>query len=122
MSAVTGPISTLPGAVFPAPAGVRCDDHPERPAAGRLQGETDSMGSEMHDLCQECLDAARAATRATWSGCCDWCKAEANDLRNRRDLDEGSCGTVYRVCGSCRRRESDEAAAELDDDNSFGWD
>ncbi len=121
MSAVTGPISTLPGAIFRAPEGARCDDHPERPAAGRLQGETDSMGSEMHDLCQECLDKARAAARADASGTCDWCKAQATDLRNHRDWEEGSSGPVYRVCGACRARESESLADDIDN-YSFGWD
>ncbi len=124
MSAVTGPISTLPGAIFRAPEGARCDDHPERPAAGRLQGETDSMGSEMHDLCQQCLDEARAAAPRYTTGCCDWCSVKCVDLRNHRDWDEGSSGRVYRVCGACLAKESEELQAELDDrdDAPFGWD
>lgn len=122
MSAVTGPISTLPGAIFPAPAGVRCDDHPDRPAAGRLQGETDSMGCEMHDLCRQCLDKARAALDAGMSGFCDWCKSMATDLRNHRDWEEGSCGRVYRVCGACRRKEDASFEEQMNDDHDFGWD
>ena len=82
---------------------------------------TDSMGSEMHDLCQECLDKAGAAARADASGTCDWCKAQATDLRNHRDWEEGSSGPVYRVCGACRTRESENLAADIDD-HSFGWD
>jgi hypothetical protein len=52
MADVTGPISTLPGSSHhDVPDGMMCDDHPDRPAVTRLQGETDSFGSEMHDLC-----------------------------------------------------------------------
>jgi hypothetical protein len=116
MSAVTGPISTLPGAIYPAPEGVRCDHHSHRPAAGRLQGETDSMGSEMHDLCHECLDKARAAFKPYASGFCDWCLARADDLRNRRDWEEGTSGRIYRVCGACVKREAKRLAEMYEDD------
>lgn len=40
-----------------------CDDHPDVPAVARVQGETDSFGCEMHDLCQACLDELRAEIR-----------------------------------------------------------
>ena len=82
------------------------------------------MGSEMHDLCQQCLDKARAATPLYTTGCCDWCSAKCVDLRNHRDWEEGSSGRVYRVCGACRAKESEELQAELDDrdDAPFGWD
>lgn len=114
MSDVTGPISTLPGSLHAVPAGTMCDDHPDRPAAGRMQGETDSFGSEMHDLCQECLDEHRKHAKEARSGRCDWCKKEATDLRARRDWEEGSCGPVYQVCGACVRRENERLQEELD--------
>jgi hypothetical protein len=53
MADVTGPISTLPGAVHRVPEGATCDEHPDRPAVLRVQGETDSFGSETIDYCQE---------------------------------------------------------------------
>lgn len=43
MGDVTGPISTLPGHRHKLPSGATCDDHPDRPAVARIQGETDSF-------------------------------------------------------------------------------
>lgn len=93
-----------------------CDDHPDRPAVARVQGETDSFGSELLDFCQECLDDYRNWARSpeATSGRCDWCKQEATDLRDTRDYEEGFYGPVYRVCDACRKRADDEARAELD--------
>lgn len=122
MSDVTGPISSLPGSRHAAPAGAMCDDHPDRPAAGRMQGETDSFGCEMHDLCQECLDESLEHAKQARSGQCDWCKSAAADLRARRDWEEGSCGPVYQVCGACVQRESarlDEELAEHSTDYDY---
>lgn len=117
MADVTGPISTLPGSTHPKLDGVMCDYHPDRPAITRYQGETDSFGSEMHDLCAECLASFRAAARRpeARTGQCDWCKHEATDLANTRDIDEGMAGPVYRVCGSCRKKYDDELRAELEE-------
>jgi hypothetical protein len=47
MGEVTGPISTLPGHSHQVPDGTVCDDHPDRPAVARIQGETDSFGAEL---------------------------------------------------------------------------
>jgi hypothetical protein len=98
-----------------------CDDHPDVLAVARVQGETDSFGSELMDLCQACVDEmnAYAATEDARSGCCDWCKSSATDLRNRRDADEGMSGPVYRVCGACVKRENDAAHEELDYDDDW---
>lgn len=63
MGDVTGPVSTLPGAGHALPAGTMCDDHPDRPAVARIQGETDSFGSELWDLCEECRDEMQKAIR-----------------------------------------------------------
>ena len=123
MAEVTGPISTLPGTTREPPEGQMCDEHPDRPAVARIQGETDSFGCEMDDLCQECVDALRAyrcseegiAEELEWrTGQCEWCKGHATDLRDARDYEEGLCGRVYRVCGACIKRVNDEAMAELD--------
>jgi hypothetical protein len=98
-----------------------CDVHPDRKAVVRIQGETDSFGCEMHDCCQECADEIRESeqTPEARTGKCDWCKHQATDLRDRRDIDEGMCGPVYRVCGACEKKYDAELAAELayyDDD------
>lgn len=119
MAEVTGPISTLSGASHDVPEGAKCDEHPDRPAVARIQGETDSFGSELHDMCAECLEADRAwrssPEAAEWrKGQCEWCKNEAADLRDARDYDEGMTGRVYRVCGACIKRADDEARAELE--------
>lgn len=124
MGDVTGPISTLPGAGHPLPEGVVCDNHPDRPAVARIQGETDSFGSELWDCCEECRDELRAYRNSpeARTGVCDWCLGEATDLRNRRDIDEGMSGRVYRVCGACVKRDNEAILAELADrDNDF-WD
>lgn len=111
MADVTGPISTLPGTRRGPPDGTMCDDHPDRPAVVRLQGETDSFGCEMHDLCQECLDAERNVEPDI--GECDWCKAKEQVLRPRRDIDEGTSGRVYYVCAACAKKDEDAIRAEL---------
>ena len=119
MAYCTGPCSTMPGHHSASPAGEVCDNHEDRPAVHRVQGETDSFGCEGFDFCQECYDAHKAAVAEyaaeAATGCCDWCKTMATDLRPTRDYDEGSCGRLYDVCGECRRRASDEAAAELEE-------
>jgi hypothetical protein len=105
MSDITGPSSTLPGSLHATAAGAMCDDHPDRPAVGRVQGETDSFGSEMHDLCQECLDDSTANAQQARSESCERCKAAATDLRMHCDWEDGSCGRIYQVCGACVSRE-----------------
>lgn len=127
MADVTGPISTLSGTSHGVPDGQMCDRHSDRPAVARIQGETDSFGSEMNDMCQECLDEHRAYSKSPEAaehrkGTCEWCKNLADDLRDRRDFEEGTCGRVYRVCGACVKQQNEELDAELDDDgdDDFG--
>lgn len=127
MADVTGPVSTLPGARHTLPEDAVCDAHPNRKAVARVQGETDSFGSELNDMCQECLDQYQAWRRSpeARSGRCDWCKNEASDLSDTRDIDEGMGGPVYRVCGPCRKKYDDELLEELDyyDSHRLGpWD
>lgn len=117
MADVTGPISTLPGSRHASPDGTMCDDHPDRPAVARVQGETDSFGSEMHDLCQECLDAFREEAKQDNIAYCDWCRTESA-LRPTRDYEEGLGGPVYYVCSPCYNRQQAAIMAEYDDD----WD
>ena len=96
-----------------------CDEHPDRPAVRRVQGETDSMGCEMHDVCQECADAMRAHVRVDAVGACDWCKTISKNLRHHRDIEEGMCGRVYRVCGACVAEESYKFERDFSD---YGYD
>lgn len=125
MADVTGPIRSLPGSAHHrVPAGAMCDEHDDRVAVARVQGETDSFGSEMYDMCQECWDAFKARDRTEErTGCCDWCHKSATDLRSHRDLDEGMSGPVYRVCGACIARETAALAEELEEMESrtAGW-
>jgi hypothetical protein len=104
MADVTGPIATLPGASHGVPEGAMCDEHPDRPAVTRIQGPTDSFGSEMYDCCAECAAAFRAELRDPNIGNCEWCNAVDVPRRAQRDYDEGMSGRVYEVCDSCRSR------------------
>lgn len=118
MADVTGPISTLPGSSHALPKHAKCDLHPDRPAVARIQGETDSFGSEMNDMCAGCLEAYRASLRSPEAatrrhGRCDWCGRDATDLRDARDFEEGMSGRLYRVCGGCIKRQNEELEAEL---------
>lgn len=113
MSDVTGPISTLPGSRHAPPEGAMCDEHPDRPAVVRVQGETDSMGCEMYDLCDECAKAERDHDDI---GRCDWCKTDNVKRQPRRDIDEGMYGPVYYVCKACADKDEDALRRELDDD------
>lgn len=110
-----GPVSTLPGSAHALPERAMCDDHSDRPAVARVQGETDSFGCEYLDLCQECLKKIRdyANSAEVRSGPCEWCRNQATDLRYARDYDEGMGGPVYRVCGACIHRRNEEAREEL---------
>jgi hypothetical protein len=117
MADVTGPISTLPGTQRTAPDNQDCDNHPTRRAVRRVQGETDSMGCEMYDLCQECLDEFREGQKEARIGQCDWCKQDATDLRPRRDFEEGMTGPVYDVCGACVRKQLEQLREEAGDNN-----
>ena len=122
MSDVTGPISSLPGSFHQTPAGTMCDTHRGRPAVRRVQGETDSLGSEMLDLCQECMDKIKEHEAEARRGYCDWCKTEQTTLADHRDFEEGSCGPVYRVCAGCRKKESDSLIDEIqrhDEDDEY---
>jgi hypothetical protein len=99
-----GRVSTMPGSQHPIPDGTMCDDHPDRPAVTRIQGETDSMGCEYFCACQDCLDKFRSEKEALQGGShlgpCS-CGAQNVPLFARRDYDEGSAGPLYYKCRSC---------------------
>lgn len=92
MAHVSGPVSSLPGVVRAAPDDVHCDNHPERLATKRVQGETDSFGAEYLDMCDECFAQVKDKVKPHTEGVCDWCHLHASDLRPRRDYDEGLYG------------------------------
>lgn len=114
MAEVTGPISTLPGAHHKIPDGTMCDLHSDRPATHRVQGETDSFGSELNDMCDECYEELKKNPNPT--GTCDWCKTPDVSLRPRRDYDEGTHGPVYHVCQPCIKKDEDRITEEMYDD------
>lgn len=107
----------MPGSGHHLPKGTTCDLHPDQPAVARIQGETDSMGAELNDMCQACLDAHRKhrAKRDT-SGICDWCKKQVERRGETRDYDEGLHGPLYMVCQPCVQRRDQRLQEELDRD------
>jgi hypothetical protein len=107
----------MPGSTHELPAGAMCDQHGDRPAVRRLQGETDSFGCEYVDMCQECLDEHRRFIEAERDRprFCDWCKKEKHGVRPHRDIDEGMAGPVYDVCTDCIRKENKRLHEELED-------
>jgi hypothetical protein len=115
MADVISRTSSLPGARHTLPAGQVCDTHEDRLAVVRRQGETDSFGAELNDLCAECDAAYLAAKAAAYEeeGTCGWCASVRNGLKAMRDLDEGMSGPVYQVCEPCRTRHYERAAEEL---------
>ena len=116
-----GPVTTMPGDFSAPPEGARCDNHLERDAARRVQGETDSFGCEWLYLCAECVAGVAEHIRLGRSGRCAWCKQHADDLKPRRDYDEGMAGPVYEVCGECVRKDNEHAAAELTEYGDDYW-
>jgi len=112
MTDVTGPISSLPGSKHAVPAGQKCDCC-DNPAVIRIQGETDSMGSEMNDYCLQ--HGAEAENNSALSGQCDWCKLECDVLLPTRDMDEGMAGPVYYVCSTCSKKYRDDLLEEYNE-------
>lgn len=117
MADITGPCKTLPGHRHKVPEGTMCDYHPDKPAIARIQGETDSFGSELHDMCQECVSEYENQIKEhdTGVGVCDWCKSTVSNeyLHPHRDFEEGSSGRVYTVCVACINKQHDELEGEL---------
>lgn len=121
MADVTGPIRTKPGSRHAVPEGMLCDGYNvegehEVLAVARVQGETDSHGSEMCDYCQACLDKMLAEEEAYRNEpkCCEWCKQSKPDCIPTRDFNEGDTGPIYDVCGGCRAKQNAEATEELE--------
>lgn len=115
----------MPGSVHKLPEKTVCDSHPDRLAVARIQGETDSMGAELNDMCQECLGEHKkyVATEDT-SGRCDWCKQEVGKRVQTRDYEEGLAGRLYHVCITCLDKYDEAVQRELKSDqyDHHGWD
>lgn len=120
MAGVGGPIRSLPGSVLTLPSGATCDEHQDRPAVKRIQGETDSFGYESFDMCQECYDKYLAEKESPEAnmGHCDWCKKGPFKLIPTRDLDEGMTGPVYHVCSPCKIADSERLRREYEEQDS----
>ena len=124
-----GRVSSMPGSFHSFPDGTVCDEHPDRPAVQRIQGETDSFGCEYFCVCQECLDAFRAERKALQGGShlgpCS-CGASCVPLFARRDYDEGSAGPLYYKCRSCADKWDAAVRKEIEEsgfyDNDYDFD
>jgi hypothetical protein len=119
MADVTGPISTLPGSTHIPPKGTCCDDHPDVLATHRVQGETDSMGSEMIDLCNECYEKHKLEIKENpTTGLCEMCGTDAV-LVPYRDFEEGMGGPVYHICKPCKDRTMVRIMEELEAEDDY---
>lgn len=113
MAAVIGPTRSKPGSRHALPPGTMCDDHPYTPAVVRLQGETDSFGAELNDLCADCVALMAIAEPSDTSGICDWCSSHSETRAKHRHHEEGPGGAVYDVCPGCIKEESASLSAEI---------
>lgn len=115
MAGVTNAISSLPGSRHTCPPGMPCD-RCGSPATVRIQGNTDSFGSEMLDFCKTCLNKiqAEAALLEDRAVRCDWCDALVKGCMPCRDADEGACGPVYLVCPECIHSSNEELDEEAE--------
>ena len=101
MAGVTGPLRSLPGALFRPPEGMVCDLHGHVPAVVRVQGETDSFGSEMLDMCNYCYAQFNIGESQDVVGRCDLCHEHDRTLKHHRDPEQSATGPVYRACQDC---------------------
>ncbi len=82
-----------------------CDEHQDRFAVVRIQGETDSMGYEAIDMCTDCYAAFNLNKDSDDSlneTKCEICSISGVKVTPTRDPEEGLCGRVYHVCDKCR--------------------
>lgn len=104
----------LPGSLHALILGSKCEEC-ENSAMYRVQGETDSFGAEMHDLCEAHYMAMRTYNAAHPTiGDCKWCTAKNVVLKPMRDYDEGMSGPVYYVCVPCIVKQNQEAMEEAE--------
>lgn len=97
-----------------------CDEHLNRHAIIRIQGETDSFGCEYLYMCQECLDEHDKHEEEHEDQCerCD----STEGVGPYRDPDEGMSGPVYYICSACRAKSNayhSESVDWYDDDEEY---
>ena len=120
MAAVIGPNHYVTGQVLRTPYGQACDAHPEKLAEVRVVGETDSFGSELIDMCQECFQDYLRDKRDAQDELirCQLCGSLTDTCQTWRDHEEGLTGRQYQACQTCRHereRAFAEALADVDD-------
>ena len=115
MAGVIGPNSYLPGQQLKVTNGMTCDKHTDRISVMRIVGETDSFGSEIIDMCDECKDnyLKHIAEQQDQEKRCEICLRMKKDVKPHRDPEEDSCGRLYDMCPECYRKIVD---AFCDDD------
>lgn len=106
MAHVGGPCSSLPGALLKLPKGQTCDEHGDRFAVVRVQGETDSFGYEAIDMCEECFNNFKqhqdSPDNYLNESTCEICNTSDVKVTPTRDPEEGLYGRVYHACDKCR--------------------
>lgn len=105
MADVIGPNRYLPGQSLAVPEGMECDEHSGILATHRIVGETDSFGSELIDMCDQCFNEYKAEVLSPDyinNTTCDICKSSGIRTTPTRDPEEGLCGPVYVACDGCR--------------------
>lgn len=110
MAEVIGPNSYLPGQSLKPKKNMVCDEHADREATHRVVGETDSFGSEIMYMCDECyqemqqqIEGQREAPRR-----CEICKEMKTNVSPMRDPSEGSYGPLYNTCIACAVKIMDD--------------
>lgn len=111
MGYINHPTNTTPGCVFPSEKNDVCSKHQHRKAVKRIQSETDSMGFETIEMCQECYDKHLARAKKNEESpdpenfmTCESCGTRDKTVRGTRDPEEGLYGPVYQWCSSCRNQ------------------
>ncbi len=104
MGIIGGYVSTPPGTLLILGEDTYCDDHKDRLAVKRVQGETDSFTYVAYDMCQECYNEYLLQVEEIKNGIniCEWCNTKQKDIRRRRrNIEEKKHSHVYDVCPNC---------------------
>ncbi len=111
MAYTIGPSSYKPGDfIHPPREGDVCDFHSQVESVADIVGETDSMGSEVMQVCEECRERIShhvkeyQADNAIAAKYCEIHKGMGTDVRQFRDPEEGSHGRFYDTCKDCRKK------------------